>query len=65
MILTRLDEIKANRVHTPKWAVSTNSGVGAAKHGEHVNRPGVDALYLALVLECVPPVSCASIVGDV
>jgi RES domain-containing protein len=35
-------------MHVPKWAVAPTSGAGAAKHGGRVNRPGVEALYLAM-----------------
>jgi RES domain-containing protein len=48
MIVTQLDRITAYRVHTPKWASVPLSGAGAAAHGGRVNRPGVEALYLAL-----------------
>jgi Uncharacterized conserved protein len=48
MILARLDNVTAYRMHAPKWAVAPTSGAGAAKHGGRVNRPGVEALYLAL-----------------
>lgn len=51
MILTRLQNLTAYRMHTPKWAVAPTSGAGAAKHGGRANRPGVAALYLALDLE--------------
>jgi RES domain-containing protein len=51
MILTRLDNIPAYRMHTPKWAVQPTSGLGAAKRGGRVNRPGVEALYLSLERE--------------
>ena len=48
MIVTQLDRITAYRVHTPKWASMPLSGAGAATHGGRVNRPGIEALYLAL-----------------
>ena len=51
MILTRLDKLLACRMHTPKWAVQPTSGLGAAKRGGRVNRPGVEALYLSLERE--------------
>ena len=51
MILTRLENLTAYRMHTPKWAVTPTSGAGAAKHGGRVNRPGVAAIYLALDIE--------------
>lgn len=35
-------------MHTPRWVVAPMSGMGSAKHGGRANRPGVDALYLAL-----------------
>lgn len=35
------------RLHSPKWAHQPTSGAGAAKHGGRLNRPGVEALYLA------------------
>ena len=53
MILTRLDNVTVYRMHAPKWAIAPTSGAGAAKHGGRVNRPGVEALYLALEAECV------------
>lgn len=40
--------ITAYRMHVPKWAVAPTSGAGAAKHGGRANRPGLEALYLAL-----------------
>ena len=51
MILTRLENLAAYRVHQPKWAMAPASGAGAAKHGGRVNRPGVAALYLSLDTE--------------
>ena len=48
MIVTQLERITAYRVHTPKWASMPLSGAGAATHGGRVNRPGIEALYLAL-----------------
>jgi RES domain-containing protein len=51
MILTRLEKLPAYRMHTPKWAVQPTSGLGAAKWGGRVNRPGVEALYLSLERE--------------
>jgi RES domain-containing protein len=48
MIVTQLDHITAYRVHAPRWAPVPLSGAGAATHGGRVNRPGVEALYLAL-----------------
>lgn len=51
MILTRLDNLTAYRMHLPKWAVAPTSGTGAARHGGRANRPGVAALYLALDVE--------------
>lgn len=38
-------------MHVPRWAVAPTSGAGARKHGGRFNRPGVDALYLALETE--------------
>lgn len=55
MKLTALADVTAYRMHVPRWAVAPTSGAGAGKHGGRVNRPGVDALYLALetaVREC-------------
>lgn len=51
MKLTALVEVTAYRMHVPKWAVAPTSGAGAATHGGRVNRPGVEALYLALETE--------------
>ncbi len=51
MILTRLVNLTAYRMHLPKWAVAPTSGAGAARHGGRANRPGVPALYLALDVE--------------
>jgi RES domain-containing protein len=48
MIVTQLERITAYRVHTPKWASMPLSGAGAATQGGRANRPGVEALYLAL-----------------
>lgn len=48
MILTDLGSVTAYRMHTPKWATAPTSGVGAATNGGRANRPGVQALYLAL-----------------
>lgn len=48
MILTTLEDTVAYRLHTPKWAVAPTSGSGAARHGGRANRPGLEALYLAL-----------------
>ena len=49
--MTALADVTAYRMHVPKWAVAPTSGVGAAKHGGRANRPGVEALYLALETE--------------
>lgn len=49
MIWASLDQVIAFRMHTPKWASAPLSGAGAAEHGGRANRPGVEALYLALV----------------
>lgn len=35
------------RLHSPRWAHLPASGAGSAKHGGRLNRPGVEALYLA------------------
>ena len=51
MILTDLRSITAYRMHTPKWASAPASGAGAAAYGGRANRPGVQALYLALEAE--------------
>lgn len=51
MKLTALVDVTAYRMHVPKWAVAPTSGAGAGKHGGRVNRPGVEALYLALETE--------------
>ncbi len=48
MILTGLGPLTAYRMHAPMWAMSPTSGAGAATHGGRANRPGVQALYLAL-----------------
>jgi RES domain-containing protein len=48
MIVTQLERITTYRVHTPKWASMPLSGAGAATHGGRANRPGIEALYLAL-----------------
>jgi RES domain-containing protein len=51
MKLTELAEATVYRNHVPRWAVAPTSGAGAGKHGGRVNRPGVEALYLALETE--------------
>lgn len=51
MKLTSLIDATVYRMHVPRWAVAPTSGAGAAKHGGRVNRPGVDALYLAMQTE--------------
>ena len=48
MKLTTLTDVTAYRMHLPRWAVAPTSGAGAAKHGGRANRPGVEALYLAM-----------------
>ena len=48
MKLTTLTDVTAYRMHSPRWSFEPTSGAGAAKHGGRANRPGVDALYLAL-----------------
>jgi len=45
MILTALEETIACRMHKPKWEVAPTSGAGAAQHGGHANRSGVEAMY--------------------
>jgi len=34
-------------MHTPRWVTAPTSGVGAATYGGRVNRPGIQAPYLA------------------
>ena len=48
MKLVTLTDATVYRMHAPKWAVAPTSGAGAAKHGGRANRPGVEALYLAM-----------------
>lgn len=48
MILTNLDSVTAYRMHTPMRATAPTSGAGAATHGGRANRPGIQALYMAL-----------------
>ena len=48
MIFIELGSVTAYRMHTPKWATAPTSGAGAATHGGRANRPGIQALYLAL-----------------
>ncbi len=48
MILTDLKNQVVYRMHVPQYAVNPTSGEGAAIHGGRANRPGVQALYLAL-----------------
>lgn len=48
MIVTTLDgSALFYRAHTPEWASQPLSGIGAAKHGGRLNRPGIHALYLS------------------
>lgn len=48
MIVTTVDvAFELFRAHTPQWASAPLSGAGAAKQGGRLNRPGVNALYLA------------------
>lgn len=48
MIFAALDGSQAfYRAHTPAWASQPLSGAGAARKGGRLNRPGVNALYLA------------------
>jgi RES domain-containing protein len=51
MILTDIGPITAYRMHVPRWASTPTSGAGAALHGGRANRPGTQALYLALEAE--------------
>ncbi|MBC7703868.1 MAG: RES family NAD+ phosphorylase [Rhodoferax sp.] len=51
MILTPFGPTIAYRMHTPRWAGTPTSGAGAGVHGGRANRPGTDALYLALDIE--------------
>lgn len=51
MKLTQLAGATAYRMHVPRWAHAPTSGAGAAKHGGRANRPGVEALYLALDID--------------
>ena len=48
MILTDWGPATAYRMHAPKWAAVPTSGAGAAAYGGRANRPGTQALYLAL-----------------
>ena len=48
MILNGLGPVTAYRMHAPRWAAAPTSGAGAAAHGGRANRPGIQALYLAL-----------------
>lgn len=48
MKLIALNNVTVYRMHLPKWAVAPTRGAGAAKYGGRANRPGTDALYLAL-----------------
>ncbi|KQZ59359.1 RES protein [Lysobacter sp. Root559] len=41
-------DLPAYRMHTPRWSYQPLSGAGAAMAGGRLNRPGIDALYLAL-----------------
>lgn len=51
MILTNLGPITVYRMLVPRWASTPTSGAGAALHGGRANRPGTQALYLALEAE--------------
>lgn len=51
MKLTALADVTVYRMHVPRWAVVPTSGAGAAKQGGRANRPGVEALYLAMQTE--------------
>jgi RES domain-containing protein len=44
-------KLHAYRVLTPQWAFQPHSGAGAAKAGGRFNRPGQQAVYLALESE--------------
>ncbi|BCF94928.1 hypothetical protein PPGU16_79950 (plasmid) [Paraburkholderia largidicola] len=48
MILAALTKVTVYRMHVLKWAVAPRSGAGAGKHGWRANRPGLNALCLAL-----------------
>ena len=54
MILIDPGPLTAYRMHTPKWASAATSGAGAATHGGRANRPGTQALYLALEAAASP-----------
>lgn len=51
MKLIALTNATVYRIHVPRWAVAPTSGAGAGKHGGRANRPGVEALYLAMEME--------------
>lgn len=51
MKLVALADVTVYRMHVPRWAVAPTRGAGAAKHGGRANRPGVEALYLAMEAE--------------
>jgi RES domain-containing protein len=51
MKLIDLADVTVYRMHVPRWAVAPTSGEGAGKHGGRANRPGLDALYLAMETE--------------
>lgn len=46
-----LTDTTVYRMHMPRWAVAPTSGAGAGAHGGRANRPGVEALYLAMETE--------------
>lgn len=48
MKLITLTDVTVYRMHVPRWAVAPTSGAGAAKYVGRVNRPGMEALYLAM-----------------
>lgn len=48
MILTNITDLTVYRMMVPKWSVAPTSGAGAARHGGRANRPGIEALYVAL-----------------
>ena len=48
MKLITLVNATVYRMHVPRWAFAPTSGAGAAMYGGRVNRPGVEALYLAM-----------------
>jgi RES domain-containing protein len=51
MIFTTLEKTPAFRMHAPHSAVEPTRGAETAENGGRVNRPGVEALYLALDID--------------